>query len=134
MLQALRQFLSGVAKFFTGIFLKQAVTPLPSPPPAPIYVPPPPPLPTPTLTPSPLPPPPPVPSPFTQSAWWHGRYALTQAYGCSDFAGEGHNPLHPECPYFHEGEDYGLPMRTPIYAGYDVYASEIDAPGYLGAN
>jgi hypothetical protein len=25
-------------------------------------------------------------------------------------------------------------MRTPIYAGYEIYVQQLDVPGYLGAN
>src|SRR5881397_3763553 len=104
MLELLRQILSAVGKLLFGIFTRKQETP-PSPaPPAP-----PPPLPPlPTPIPVPIPPPPPepapvpipAPSPFTQSQWWHGYYRVTQDYGCTDFAGEGFNPFHPECAYF----------------------------------
>jgi len=138
MLAALRDLLVAVGKLFIGIFARKQEAP-PSPaPPAP--VPTPPPLPTPTpipIPPAPVPPPPtpqPAPSPFTQSQWWHGAYRVTQDWGCTDLALEGRNPFHPECPYFHEGIDYALPMQTPIYAGYEIYVWAKDVPGYLGAN
>jgi murein DD-endopeptidase MepM/ murein hydrolase activator NlpD len=136
MLQALLDLLAALGKLFTGIFFKKSIEPTPPPPPLPPPLPvPPPPLPPPP-PPKPIPPPPPLPppSPFTQSQWWHGFYKETQGYGCTDFNWEQHNPLHPECAFWHTGKDYALPMRTPIYAGYEIYVQQLDVPGYLGAN
>src|SRR5712664_3369275 len=113
----LQEFLIRLGKYLLGIFTRSDVAPEP---PAPPPVPPPPA--------PPLPPPAPPPTPFTQSQWWHGGYALTQDYGCTDFSWEQRNPLHPECPNWHTGKDYGLPMRTPIYAGYEIYVQQKDVP------
>lgn len=65
-----------------------------------------------------------------QSAWWAGVYRVTQGYGCTSFAFEGHNPHHPECAYWHDGIDYALPCRTPIVAGRACVVEAIDPPGY----
>lgn len=49
-----------------------------------------------------------------QSPWWSGDYPVTQDYGCTSFQGEGSSPLHPECPYWHDGIDIGMPCGTVI--------------------
>jgi murein DD-endopeptidase MepM/ murein hydrolase activator NlpD len=130
--------LVALAKFLIGLFVRSKTeAPIPAPPPTLPPIPPlpvPTPIPPPPIGPKPIPPPPPKPSPFTESQWWHGSYIETQAWGCTNFAGEGHNPFHPECQWFHEGQDYALPMRTPVYAGYQIYVMAKDVPGYLGAN
>lgn len=135
MLQALLRVLSALGNLLLGIFAKKRVEPVPVPPPVPVPVPPPTPIPVPPPPePTPIPPPPQPPPVQSQSQWWHGFYAITQNYGCTDFAPEGHNPFHPECEWFHEGIDFALPMRTPIYAGYEIYIWAKDVPGYLGGN
>ena len=130
----IRNLLNAVAKFFLGILGRGEGIPLPTPSPTPEPTP----LPHPVEPPKPgpvLPPIPPVkPSPFTQSQWWHGYYAVTLDWGCTDFTWEDKNPFHPECAHFHEGMDFALPMRTPVYAGYQVTVVGVDVPGYLGAN
>lgn len=84
-----------------------------------------PPPPVPVQPPKPLPKPKPV-----QSKWWRGTFNRTQGYGCTSLAMEGHNPNHPECAFFHEGEDFALPCGTPIYAGCDVHVLAVDPAGY----
>lgn len=69
-----------------------------------------------------------------QSLWWKGRYPITQPWGCTSFATEGHNPNHPECAYFHEGIDFGLPCGTPLYAPIPLHVASIDKPGWGGAS
>lgn len=117
MLAALQNLIVKLGKFFLGIFAKTPIQPAPTPTPIP--------TPTPTPTPKPippLPPPPPPPVPVApQSVWWQGGFAVTQAYGCTDYAAEGASPRHPECPYWHDGIDFALPMRTPLYAGRDLF-------------
>lgn len=49
-----------------------------------------------------------------QSPWWAGDYPITQAYGCTNYAAEGPSYNHPECPYFHDGIDIGMPCGTVI--------------------
>lgn len=120
MLDSLRLFLSDVAKFFLGIFVKKTVE-VQQPPPLPAS---PPPTPTPTPTPTPMPTPTPKPPPAVQpvqSAWWNGRYPVTQDWGQTDFVGEPFNPHHPQYPHWHDGIDFGMPVGTPIYAGRDGY-------------
>lgn len=65
-----------------------------------------------------------------QSRWYQGDWPVTQPYGCTDFAGEGYNPNHPECPYFHEGIDLGLPYGQIVFAGLDCECVLIGAYGY----
>lgn len=65
-----------------------------------------------------------------QTVWWDGAYVVTQPYGCTAFPSEGHNPNHPECPYFHEGIDFALPCGTPIFAGRQVWVVDVDPNGY----
>lgn len=132
MLEALRDLLNSVAKLFLGIFLKQAMqsTPIVNPPSPPMPIQP---VPTPPTSPPPTPIGHPGPAPAhggSQSKWWDARYNVTQDYGCTDFASEGHNPFHPECAYFHEGIDFGMPCGTPIYAGVSCAVLAIDPPGY----
>ena len=132
MLEALLQLISSVAKLFLGIFAKQGkqlgqiqdVIPPPLPI-APVDVSPPIPTPAPEGHPGPAPQ-----HGGSQSLWWDSRYNVTQDYGCTDFAEEGHNPFHPECAYFHEGIDFGMPCGTPIYAGISCAVLAIDPPGY----
>lgn len=64
------------------------------------------------------------------SAWWRGDFPITQPYGCTDFASEGYNPNHPECPYFHEGIDIGLPCGTVLFSGVNGTIVNIGANGY----
>jgi murein DD-endopeptidase MepM/ murein hydrolase activator NlpD len=131
----LQDFLIRVGRLFFPVFAKakqsQPISePLPPAPPPPTPIP----LPPPPLPPAPIPPSPPLPLPpppvTSQSAWWNGTYPITQPYGCTDFAEEGHSPAHPECAYFHEGIDFGLPCGTPIYAPVNCQIMELDPPGY----
>lgn len=156
MLEALQQILSALAKLFLGIFAKQqipAAASHPIEPPTPIITP---------IEPYPIPVPAPVttppvvsvsgsiPAPPTQvnsltghyiipsghgpqSSWWDGTYRITQDWGCTDYAPEGHNPFHPECKYWHEGIDYALPCGTKVFAGSYVSVIAIDPPGWGGA-
>jgi len=152
MLQALSDLLGGLVSLFLGIFRKGAssapIEPLPLPP-TPIL-----PYPVPTTPPDVAPggisAPGSIPAPPTQvnsltghyiipsghgpqSSWWDGNYRITQDWGCTDYAPEGHNPFHPECKYWHEGIDYALPCGTKIYAGSYVTVMAIDPPGWGGA-
>jgi murein DD-endopeptidase MepM/ murein hydrolase activator NlpD len=138
MLRALSELLAAVGKLFVGIFVRSKQTPgaqsqpiEPEAPP-PTVVPPP----LPGLPPLVVPPPPPiesVPPPDVipaQAYWWNGAYPITQAYGCTDYAAEGPNPNHPECPYFHEGVDFGMPCMTAIRSAGSFTVMAIDPPGY----
>jgi murein DD-endopeptidase MepM/ murein hydrolase activator NlpD len=64
------------------------------------------------------------------SHWWIGHYPITQPYGCTSLAEEGHNPYHPECAYFHEGVDFALPCGTEVFSGAHAQVIYIDPPGY----
>src|SRR5258708_8905757 len=125
MLELLQEFLIAVGKFFFPFIGKSHVEPIPTPTPTPQPepVPTPIPVPTPTPTPAPTPAPTPTPSPVVapQSVWWRGAYELTQGYGPTTFAGEPHNPNHPQYAHWHDGMDFGLPLRTPLYAGRDLF-------------
>lgn len=138
MYQAFKRLVAELGNLFFGLFFKQAVTTEPTPPAQsdPIIIPPPPP-------PVVVPPPPVVVPPVVvpvlvthgpQSSWWDGELDITQAYGCTDFATEGHNPNHPECQYFHEGVDFGKygapPCGKPIFSGGAFLVAAIDPPGY----
>src|SRR5258706_2855800 len=125
MSQALRQFLSALGKLFLGILAKQPFTPGPAPEPEP--------EPVPQPIPSPVPPPTPVPVFQPQSAWWNGVYAVTQPYGCTHSIYELHNPNHPDCDRFHDGEDFALPCGTPLFAVGNFVVFAVDDPAHVEA-
>lgn len=134
MSQILKGLFDTMSRFILGLFAKPAQE-IPLPPVSPSNLPPV--QPGPPIPPGPpaqpIPPPPvPIhpPPPHVALHWWHGSYPITQGYGCTDFALEGHNPHHPECAYFHEGIDFALPCGTPIYARDRVLIAAVDPPGY----
>lgn len=136
----MNEILKAIAEFLNAIFgprhapsQSEPIDPKPlvlvTPPPA-----------TPNMTPVPVTPKPVVkpapdidPKPKVESHWWRGTFPLTQNWGCTSLAMEGHNPLHPECQYFHEGLDFGLPCGTPVYAARALHVMDIDPPGYGGS-
>src|SRR6266852_4217145 len=122
MSQALQQFLSALGKFFLGILAKQHITPTPEPAPTP----------TPATGPGGEPAPPPTPTPIfqPQSPWWNGKYAETQPWGCTHSIYELHNPNHPDCDRFHDGDDFGLPCGTPLFSGGNFVVFAVDDPAH----
>jgi murein DD-endopeptidase MepM/ murein hydrolase activator NlpD len=127
-----------LGKLFLGIFAKSP-TGAQSDPIEPPWTPPPiiqpPPIQPPPIQPPPIqPPPPPAPPPVSkigpQSHWWAGTFTNTQRWGCTDLAMEGHNPFHPECEWFHEGDDFALPCGHPIIGVRGYIVEQIDPPGY----